>query len=173
MSFRILVSIYCHNIPTHTLESGWHGVTEVAKTAKIAKMVERCINCIERLSHSAPYKMESGPGNTFSAQNKKKRFMIFDPKKGGSFFRNFGPPPHPPPHPSPHLPQNLKKVGFKWWGLGGGGPETHRGMCLLDKIMIVQGVKLTIQPLAVGYANRPKKAQNRGVCGVFSYIRLA
>ena len=38
--------------------------------------------------------------------------------------------------------------------------------------MILQGVKLTIQPLGVGYANRPKKAQNRGACGIFPYIRL-
>ena len=28
--------------------------------------------------------------------------------------------------------------------------------------MILQGVKLTIQPLGVGYANRPKKAQMGG-----------
>ena len=27
---------------------------------------------------------------------------------------------------------------------------------LLDKIMILEGVKQTIQPLGVGYANRPK-----------------
>ena len=38
--------------------------------------------------------------------------------------------------------------------------------------MILQGVKPTIQPLGVGYANRPKKAQNGGVCGVFPYMRL-
>ena len=38
--------------------------------------------------------------------------------------------------------------------------------------MILQGVKLTIQPRGVGYANRPKKAQNGGVCGIFPYIRL-
>ena len=38
--------------------------------------------------------------------------------------------------------------------------------------MILQGVKLTIQPLGVGYANRPKKAQKGGVCGVFPFIRL-
>ena len=31
--FCILVGIYCHNIPTHTPQSGYHGVTEVAKTA--------------------------------------------------------------------------------------------------------------------------------------------
>ena len=79
--------------------------------------------------------------------------------------------PPPPANPPPHLPQNLKKVGFKWGGVGGSGPKTHRGMCLLDKMMILQGVKLTIQPLGVGHANRPKKAQNGGVCGVFPYIR--
>ena len=34
----------------------------------------------------------------------------------------------------------------------------------------LQGVKKTVQPLGVGYANRPKKAQNGGVCGVFPYM---
>ena len=43
-------------------------------------------------------------------------------------------------------------------------------MRLLDKIMILQGVEPTIQPLGVGYVNRPKKAQNGGVCGVFPYV---
>ena len=42
------------------------------------------------------------------------------------------------------------------------GPKTHWGMHLLDKIMILQGIKLTIQPLGVGYANRPKKAKMGG-----------
>ena len=74
--------------------------------------------------------------------------MIFDPKKGGSFLT-------PPP-------QKFQKVGFKWGVLGGSGPKTHWGMRFLDKIMILQGVKQTIQPLGVGYANRPKKAQNGG-----------
>ena len=73
MSFRILVGIYCHNIPTHTPQSGYHGVTEVAKTPNIAKMAEKCIKCISARStppHTNP--MESGPGNSFSAQNRKK-----------------------------------------------------------------------------------------------------
>ena len=88
-SFCILVGIYCHNIPTHTPQSGYHGVTEVAKTATIAKTAEKCINCISArrtLPHTNP--MESRPGKTFSAQNPKKtkRFMIFDPKKGGVDF---------------------------------------------------------------------------------------
>ena len=36
--FRILLGIYCHNIPTHTPQSGYDGVTEVAKTANIPKI---------------------------------------------------------------------------------------------------------------------------------------
>ena len=35
-SFCILVGIYCHNIPTHIPQGGYHGFTEVAKTANIA-----------------------------------------------------------------------------------------------------------------------------------------
>ena len=50
-------------------------------------------------------------------------------------------------------------MGGVW---GGSGPKTHWGMRLLDKIMILQGVKLTIQPHGVGYANRPKKAKMGG-----------
>ena len=72
-SFRILVGIYCHNIPTHTPHSGYHRVTEVAKTANIAKIAEKCINCISARPtphHTNP--IESGPGNTFLAQNRKK-----------------------------------------------------------------------------------------------------
>ena len=42
------------------------------------------------------------------------------------------------------------------------GPKTHWGMRLLDKIMILQGVKETIQPLDVGYVNRPKKGPKWG-----------
>ena len=89
--------------------------------------------------------------------------MIFDPKKGGSFFFNIFDPPPPPPPPTP--PSKPQKSGFQvGGGLGGSGPKTHWGMSLLDKIMIMilQGVKLTIQPLGVGYANRPKKAKMGG-----------
>ena len=39
---------------------------------------------------------------------------------------------------------------------------TRKGMRLLDKIMILPGVKQAIQALEVGYASRPQK----GVCGV-------
>ena len=77
--FPILVGIYCHNIPTPTPQSGYQGVTEVAKTANIAKMAEKCMNCISARPtppHTNP--MESGPGNTFSAQNRKKNQKIHD-----------------------------------------------------------------------------------------------
>ena len=53
-SFRILVGIYCHNIPTPTPQSGYHGVTEVAKTANTPKMAEKCINCISA-RHTLPH----------------------------------------------------------------------------------------------------------------------
>ena len=73
VSCGILVGIYCHNIPTHTPQSGSHGVTEVANITHIAKMAEKCINCKSARPtppHTNP--MELGPGNTFSAQNRKK-----------------------------------------------------------------------------------------------------
>ena len=103
-SLDILVGIYCHNIPTRTPQSGYHGVTEVAKTTNVAKMGEECINCISARPtppHTNP--MESGPGNTFSAQNRKKtkRFMIFNPKKEGGHFSTFLTPPPPPATPPP------------------------------------------------------------------------
>ena len=42
MFFHILGGIYCHNIPTRTPRSGYHGVTEVAKIANIGKMAKKC-----------------------------------------------------------------------------------------------------------------------------------
>ena len=56
-------------------------------------------------------------------------------------------------------------------GLGGSTPKTCWGMHLLDKIMILQGFKPTIQSLGVGYANRPKEGGMwhfplyKGLCG--------
>ena len=118
--------------------------------------------------------MESGPGNTFLAQNRKnQKIHYFRPqKRGGVIFSTFLTPP-------PHLPQNLKKEGFKWGGgLGGSASKTHWGIHLLDKIMILQRVKQTIQPFEVGHANSPKKVQmggyvafSRGVYGR-AYVAL-
>ena len=112
----------CHNIPTHTPQDWVPRVTEVAKTANIAKMAEKCINCISARPtppHTNP--MESGPRNTFSAQNQKNQTIHdFRPKNGGGIsFDIFAPPP-------PSL-KTSKKVGFKWGGLGGSGPKTHWG----------------------------------------------
>ena len=84
--------------------------------------------------------------------------MIFDPKKGGGSF--------PPPTPPTSLKASKMWVSRGGGGLGGSGPKTHWGVYLLDKIMILQGVKLTIQPLGVGYANRPQKAQDGGYVAV-------
>ena len=114
MSFRILVGICCHNIRSHTPQSGYHGATEVAKTANIAKVAGKVTNCTSARPtppHTNP--MDPGPGNTFSAQNRKKtkRFMIFDPQKGaGSFFD----------------PPTSLKTSKKWVASGGsgvGGPD--------------------------------------------------
>ena len=124
----------------------------------------------KRSSHFAPYKAHGvGTRKHFfgSKWKKTKRFMIFDPKKGGVIFSTFLTPPPPTP---PSL-KTSKKWVLGGGGVGGSGPKNNWGMHLLDTIML-QGVKLTIQPLGVGYANRPKKAQNGGVCGGFPYIRL-
>ena len=107
---RHILSQHPHSHP------GYHGVTEVAKTANIPKMAKKCINCISARPtppHTNP--MESGPGNTFSAQNQKnQKIHDFRPKKGGFIFSTFLTPP-----PPTHLPQNLKKVGFNWGGSRG------------------------------------------------------
>ena len=76
---------------------------------------------------------------------------------------------------------NIKKIGlgnFDSWAAQGeklhkqvvSAPKTDWGMRLSDERMILQGVKLTVQPLGAGYANRPKKAKDEADCGVFPYI---
>ena len=92
---------------------------------------------------------------------KNQKIHDIRPKKGGDHFFD-------PPNPPPSL--KTSKQCFSSEGVwGGSGPKIHWGMRLLDKIMILQGVKQTIQPLEVGYANRPKKAQKGGYV-VFSPI---
>ena len=61
---------YC--VSKYRPQSGYHGVTEVAKTTNMAKMAEKCIHCSARptLPHTNP--MVLGPRNSFSAQNRKK-----------------------------------------------------------------------------------------------------
>ena len=101
-----------------------------------------------------------------SKLKKTKTFMIFNPKTEGVIFFDIFDPPTPPPTPS------KKCVSSGGAGVQGSlDQKTHCGMHLLDKIMILKGVKPTIQPLGVGYANRAKNTQNGGVRGVFPYIR--
>ena len=143
---RHILSQHPHLHPSKWVPRGHRG-RQNRQHSKIGQKVHKLH---KRSSHSAPYK-PYGVGTRkhfFGSKSKKtKRFMIFDPKKGGViFFHLLTPPPPPPP----------KKWVSSGGGLRGSGPKTHWGMRLLDKIMILQGVKLTIQPLGVGYANRPK-----------------
>ena len=71
---RMLVGIYCYNIPTHTLQSRCHGFIEIAKIANIPTMAEKCINCTSaRPTPPNTNPMESGPGITFPAPNRKNQ----------------------------------------------------------------------------------------------------
>ena len=118
-------------------------------------------------SHSAPYKPHGvGTRKQFfcSKSKKPKRFMIFEPQNKGR--GSFSDPP-----PTPTCLKSSKKWVSGKGDLGVSGPKTHWGMHLLDNVMSLQRVIPTIQPLGVGYANRPQKAQNGGLCGVFPYIR--
>ena len=92
-------------------------------------MAELPIKCISaRPTPPHTNSMESGPENTFSAQNRKKNQTIheFRPKKGeGHFFDIFERPPTPPQPPL--LPQNLKNVGFKLGGSWGAQTKNSLG----------------------------------------------
>ena len=103
--------------------------------------------------------MESGPEKFFRLKiEKNQKTHDFRPNKNGGHFLT----------PAPSLKSSKKWVS-SGGGSGGSRPKTHWGMRLLDKIMILQGVKLTIQPLGVGYANRPKRPK-MGVYVAFSPI---
>ena len=125
----------------------------------------------KRSSHSAPYKPHGiGTRKHFFGSKSKKNQKIhdFQPKKWGGHCLT------PPPHP-----QNLKKVGFKWGGSRGVRTKNSMGGCVFwpkkieKKKMILQGVKLTIQPLGVGYTNSPKKAKMGGMWRFPLYACLA
>ena len=66
-SFCILVGICCHNIPTHTPQSGYRRVNKIAKNTDIAKTTKLARPTPLHTNH-----MESGPENTFWAQNRKE-----------------------------------------------------------------------------------------------------
>ena len=130
-SFCILVGIYCHNIPACTPHSGYHGVTKVAKTADIAKMAEYRINCISArptLPHITTPRSRD-PKTLFQLKSKKNQMINdFQHKKGGYIFD---------PHPTPPQKSGFQ-VGEVW---GASDQKLIGGGCLLDKIMILQGVQ--------------------------------
>ena len=117
----MLVGIYCHHIPTNTPHSGWHGVTEVAKTANTAKMAKKTMLCTRACPtppHTNP--MESVSGITFSAiYGGEQKNYDFQPKKGGeNIFSTFSTPPDPHPQPVPCL-KSHKKMGCNGTGYRG------------------------------------------------------
>ena len=94
----ILVGIDLHNIPSCTPQSGYHGVTKVAKNAEIAKIAENCINYTRPTStQHKPYEVGTRKHFFGSKSKKTKRFVVFGPKKGGVIFNVFQPPPTLPP----------------------------------------------------------------------------
>ena len=111
----------------------------------------------KRSSHSAPHKPHGvGTRTHFFGSKSKKNQKIhhFRHEKGGDHFLT-----------RPPTASKAPKSGFQVGGGGvRGGPDQKLiwGMPLLDTIIILQGVKLTMQPLGVGYANRPNKAPNAG-----------
>ena len=107
---RHILSQHPHSHPSDWVPRGHRG----RQSRQHSKNGRKVHKQHKRSSHSAPYK-PYGVGTRkhfFGSKSKKtKRFMIFDPKKGGVIFSTFLTPPH--------LPQNLKKVGFKWGGSRG------------------------------------------------------
>ena len=154
---RHIVSQHSHLHPSEWVPRG-HRCRQNRQHSKNGRKVHELHKCSSHSAQTNP--MESGPGNTFSAKNrkKKKKQKIPDfrpPKRGtGSFFSTFLNPP-------PHVAQNLRKVGFKW-GVGLGGPTRNS----LGDAYIGHNNDFTrgetIQPLEVGYANSPKKAPKGG-----------
>ena len=157
---RHILSQHLHSHRSECVAQGHQG----RQNCQHSKNDRKAHKLHQRSSHSAPYKPH-GVGTRkqfFSSKLKKPKDSRFSiPKRGGQIL-------------TPHLPENLQKVVFKCGEGSRGGPAQNfvGGVRLLDKIMFSQGVDLTIQPLGVGYANRPKKTQNGGYVAFSPYICL-
>ena len=111
---RHMLSQHPHLQPLEWVPRGHYG-HQIRRHSKSDQNLHKLRACLTPL-HTNP--MEPGHKNTFSAQNRRKtkRFVIFDPKRGGgvvcsTFFNS--------PHQKlPHTP----KRGFQVGG-GGGGPD--------------------------------------------------
>ena len=107
---RHILSQHPHSHPSEWVARGHRG----PQNRQHSKNGEKMHKLHQRSSHSAPYKPHGvGTRKHFFGSESKKNQKIHDfrPKKRGGHLLI-------PPH---HLPQNLKKVGFKWGGPGGGG----------------------------------------------------
>ena len=99
----ILSSLYCHNIPTPTPPGGYHRVTKTAKNANITKVTaENCISARSTLPTQIILRSKLKTRFRLKVE-KTKRFVIFDPKKGGHFLTHR-------PSPSPPAPPQIKWV---------------------------------------------------------------
>ena len=103
-----------HNIPTHTPQSGYHGVTELTKTANTPKMAEKSINCTNaRPTRPIQTPWSWDPETLFRLKiEKNQKIHDFPPKKRGVIFMT--------PLPSSSKP---KKSGFQVGGGRRGGPD--------------------------------------------------
>ena len=147
---RHILSQHPHSHPSEWVARG-HGGRQNRQHSKKGRQVHKA-------SHSAAYKPHGvGTQRRFlrlKIEEKPQNIHDFRSKiRGGGVI--FWTPPH--------LPQNLKK-----WvsneGVTGGGVRTKYSSAgaFIGQNNELQGVKVKIQPLRVGYASRPKKTQNAG-----------
>ena len=114
---RHILSQHPHSHPSEWVAQGHRG----RQNRQHSKNGRKVHKLHKRSSLSAPHKPPGvGTRKHFfgSKSTKTKRFMIFDPKKGGSFFSIFLAPP-PPSKP--------QKSGFQVGGSGGVRTKTSSG----------------------------------------------
>ena len=112
-------------------------------------MAEKCISYMSARStppHTNP--MESGPGNIFSAQNRKKtkRLMTSDTKRGGGIFSTFLTPP-PPQKSGLQMGGGVGVVGSgprTYWGGGRGGSAKGLVHNLLMQLFTLGNSKIEV-----------------------------
>ena len=131
-------------------KKGTTGLPKVAKTADEPKMAQnhKCP------SHSVPYK----PHGVGTQKDPCKIILLF-------MKQVFGPDPPKTPHFKPTFLRRHER------GVGGGVKNVEKW----HTFWFLSILSRKSEPLGVGDANRPKKAQNGESCDVFPYVwaRLA